>query len=93
MKRVHLIPCSCEILYIGETGCINQRIQEHVANIKQCRTCSSALVEHTEKTKHYVILRILRSLPRFIISIIVSLGIPLRLKKDVSRLIKMMVGR
>lgn len=44
MKGVYLIPCSCRTPYIGETGrSINQRIQEHAADIKHCRTCSSAL--------------------------------------------------
>ena len=46
-KGVYIIPCSCGTPYIGETGrSINQRICEHVADIKHRRSHSSTLVEH-----------------------------------------------
>ena len=55
MKGVYIIPCSCGIPYIGETGrSISQRISEHATDLKHRRTKSSDLVEHAEKTKHHV---------------------------------------
>jgi len=55
MKGVYVIPCSCGTPYIGETGqSINQRIHEHVADIKHGRTCSSALAEHADKSRHHI---------------------------------------
>jgi len=55
MKGVYIIPRSCGTPYIGEMTCsINQRINEHAADLKQGRTKSSALAEHAEKTKHHV---------------------------------------
>jgi len=57
IKVVDLIPCSCGTPYIGEIGrFIYQRIQEHVADLRHCRTRSSALVEHAEETKHHTCL-------------------------------------
>ena len=55
MKGVYVIPCSCGIPDIGETGrSINQRISEHSADLRHGRTKSSALAEHAEKTMHHV---------------------------------------
>lgn len=55
MKGVYSIPCSCGIPYIRETNCsINQRIQEHAADIKHDHSHSSALVEHAVKSKYHV---------------------------------------
>lgn len=55
MKGVYIIPCSCGTPYNGEIGSsINQRICEHVADIKHGRTHSSALVEHADKSKHHI---------------------------------------
>ena len=55
MKGVYMIPCSYGTPYIGETGrSINQRINEHVTDLKHRRTKSSASAEHVEKTKHHV---------------------------------------
>ena len=50
-KGVYLIPCSP---YIGETNrSTNQRIHEHVIDLKHSRSHSSALAEHAKKTKHH----------------------------------------
>jgi len=55
MKGVYVIPCSCGIPYIGETGrSINQWISEHSSDLRHGRTKSSALAEHAEKTMHHV---------------------------------------
>lgn len=55
MKGVYVILCSCGTLYIGETGrSINQRIREHVADIKHGTTFSSALAEHADKSKNHI---------------------------------------
>ncbi len=55
MKGVYVIPCSCGTPYIGETGrSINQRINEHSADLRHGRAKSSDLAEHAEKTKHHV---------------------------------------
>lgn len=55
MKGVYVIPCSCGTPYIGDIGhSINQRIREHVANIKHGKTHSSALAEHADKSKHHI---------------------------------------
>ena len=54
-KGVYLIPCSCGKPYVGETGrSFNTRIQEHSADIKHNRSKSSALAEHSDKTKHQI---------------------------------------
>ena len=55
MKGVYIIPCSCGTPYIGDTGhSINQRISEHVVDLKHRRTKSFALAENVEKTNHHV---------------------------------------
>ena len=55
LKGVYLIPCSCGTPYIGETGrSIQQRMNEHVADLRHGRTKSSVLAEHVDKTKHQV---------------------------------------
>ena len=52
---MEMINLGCGIPYIGETSrSINQRIQEHVANIKHNRSCSSALAEYAVKSNHHV---------------------------------------
>lgn len=69
MKGVYIIPCSYGTSYIGEIGrSINQRIKEHVADIKHGRTKSSALAEHAEKTKHHICIeeaRVIVKIPHF----------------------------
>jgi len=66
MKGVYIIPCSCGTSYIGETGCsINQRMKEHVADIKHRRTKSSALAEHAEKTKHHICIEEAKVIAKF----------------------------
>ncbi len=57
MKGVCLISCSYGTPYIGETGhSINQRIHEHVVDIRHCKAWSSALAKHMGKTKHHICL-------------------------------------
>ena len=49
--------CSCGKCYIGETGRSFQvRIKEHEEDIRKERTRTSALAEHSHKTKHHVFL-------------------------------------
>ena len=49
-KGVYIIPYSCGTPYIGETGrSINQRICEHVVDLRHRRFRSSTLVDHAEK--------------------------------------------
>ena len=55
LQGVYFILCSCGTPYIGETGrSINQRIHEHVADLRHGRSWSSALAEHVEKTNHHI---------------------------------------
>jgi hypothetical protein len=55
LKGVYKIDCSCGKSYIGETGrSLKIRLKEHVADIKNERSRTSALVEHSSKTKHHV---------------------------------------
>lgn len=54
-KGVYLVPCSCGIPYIGETGrSIKQRINEHATNLRHNLSPSSVLAEHAKKSKHHV---------------------------------------
>jgi len=54
-KGIYKIECSCGKCYIGETGRSFQvRIKEHGADIKNERTRTSALAEHSFKTRHHV---------------------------------------
>jgi hypothetical protein len=54
-KGIYKIECSCGKCYIGKTGCSFQiRIKEHGANIKNECIRTSALAEHSLKTKHHV---------------------------------------
>jgi predicted GIY-YIG superfamily endonuclease len=54
-KGIYKIECSCGECYIGETGRSFQiRIKEHGADIKNERIRTSALAEHSLKTKHHV---------------------------------------
>jgi hypothetical protein len=56
-KGIYKISCSCGKCYIGETGRSFQvRIKEHEADIRNERTRTSALAEHSFKTKHHVCL-------------------------------------
>jgi hypothetical protein len=56
-KGIYKVSCSCGKCYIGETGRSFQvRIKEHEANIRNERTHTSALAEHSLKTKHHVCL-------------------------------------
>jgi predicted GIY-YIG superfamily endonuclease len=54
-KGIYKIECSCGKCYIGETGRSFQvRIKEHGADIKNERIRTSALAEHSIKTRHHV---------------------------------------
>ena len=54
-KGIYKIECSCGKCYIGETGRSSQvRIKEHGADIKNECIRTSALVEHSPKTRHHV---------------------------------------
>jgi hypothetical protein len=56
-KGIYKVSCSCGKCYIGETGRSFQvRIKEHEADIRNERTRTSALAEHSLKTKHHVCL-------------------------------------
>jgi hypothetical protein len=56
-KGIYKVSCSCGKCYIGETGRSFQvRIKEHEADIRKERTRTSALAEHSHKTKHHVCL-------------------------------------
>ena len=57
-KGVYIIPCSCGTPYIGETGrSINQRICEHVADLRHGRSRSLALTEHDENMNHHICIK------------------------------------
>jgi hypothetical protein len=54
-KGIYKIECSCRECYIGETGrSFHIRIKEHGADIKNERIHTSALAEHSLKTKHHI---------------------------------------
>jgi hypothetical protein len=54
-KGIYKIECSCGKCYIGETGRSFQiRIKEHGADIKNERIRTSALAEHSLKTRHHI---------------------------------------
>ena len=57
LKGVYKIDCSCGKSYIGETGhSLQTRLKEHGADIKNGRSRTSALAEHSLKTKHHICL-------------------------------------
>jgi len=57
LKGVYKIDCSCGKSYIGETGCsLQTRLKEHVADIRNDRSHTSALADHSSKTKHHLYL-------------------------------------
>ena len=57
LKGVYKIECSCGKSYIGETGrSLQTRLKEHGADIKNERSRTSALAEHSLKTKHHICL-------------------------------------
>jgi len=54
-KGVYSFPCSCEDVYIGETGrSIQTRLKEHCADVTHGRIKKSAIAEHSSKTNHHV---------------------------------------
>jgi hypothetical protein len=56
-KGIYKVSCSCGKCYIGETGrSFHVRIKEHGADIRNECICTSALAEHSLKTKHHVCL-------------------------------------
>ena len=57
LKGVYKIDCSCGKSYIGETGrSLQTRLKEHGADIRIGRSRTSALAEHSSKTKHHICL-------------------------------------
>ena len=57
LKGVYKIDCSCGKSYIGETGrSLQTRLKEHGADIRNERSRTSALAEHSSKTKHHICL-------------------------------------
>lgn len=57
LKGVYKIDCSCGKSHIGETGrSLQTRLKEHGADIKNERSRTFALAEHSLKTKHHVYL-------------------------------------
>ena len=57
LKGVYKIDFSCGKSYIGETGrSLQTRPKEHGADIKNERSRTSALAEHSAKTKHHICL-------------------------------------
>jgi len=65
LKGVYKIDCSCGKSYIGETGrSMKIRLKEHTADIKNERSRTSALAEHSSKTKHHVCLESARIIAR-----------------------------
>lgn len=65
LKGVYKIDCSCGKSYIGETRwSLKTRLKEHRADIKNGRSRTSALVEHSSKTKHHVCLENARIIAR-----------------------------
>ena len=55
LKGVYKIDCSCGKSYIDETGCsLQTRLKEHVADSRNDRSRTSALAEHSSKTKHHL---------------------------------------
>ena len=57
-KGVYGIPCSCNNVYIGETGFSLQTcLKEHSANIVHNRIKNSALAEHSHNTSHQICMK------------------------------------
>ena len=55
LKGVYKIDCSYGKSYIGETGhSLQKRLKEHGADIKHERSRTSALANHSSKTKHHL---------------------------------------
>ena len=56
-KRVYKVTCSCGLNYIGETGhSLKVRMKEHGADIRNQSIHTSALAEHSKKTRHHIYL-------------------------------------
>ena len=64
-KGVYSIPCSCEKLYIGETGrSMETRFKEHSAHLRHDRHKKSTLAEHSHLTGHQICLENAKVLAR-----------------------------
>lgn len=56
-QGVYAIPCSCEKVYIGETGRpIKAQQKEHGVVIHHCKTKNSTIVKHSCNTQHQIYL-------------------------------------
>lgn len=52
---VYKIPCSCESVYVGQTGrLVSTRLKEHMRHTKNQHTEKSALADHSVNTKHLI---------------------------------------
>jgi hypothetical protein len=55
MKGVYEIPCSCGMVYIGETRrSLNVHLKEHIVDITHDCITKSTLVEHSHNTTHQI---------------------------------------
>ena len=55
LQGVYTIPCSCDKVYIGETGrSIKTRLKEHGVDIHHCRIKNSSVAKHSCDTKHHI---------------------------------------
>ena len=56
-KRVYKVTCSCGLNYIGETReSLKIRMKEHGDDIRNQSIHTSALAEHSKKTRHHMCL-------------------------------------
>ena len=56
-KGVYRVTCSCGLNYIGETSrLLKVRLKEHGVDIRNQRIRTSALAEHSDKSKHHICL-------------------------------------
>ena len=57
LQGVYTIPCSCDKVYIGETGrSIKTRLKEHGADIHHCRVKNSTVTQQSCATMHHICL-------------------------------------
>ena len=56
-KGVYRVTCSCGLNCIGDTGrSLKVRLKEHGVDIRNQRIRTSALAEHSERSKHHICL-------------------------------------
>ncbi|KAK5643154.1 hypothetical protein RI129_006999 [Pyrocoelia pectoralis] len=63
-KGVCRIPCSCGLVYIGETGrSVSTGISEHERCVRRHRSSKSAVAEHSLQNGHNILIQEAKSLP------------------------------